>query len=177
MVLRSVDRFEHPVSATTQAGVALAMNVDVTAKRLSASEIALNAIAEESTMFAAMPPMNTEVVQLRIWGVRPPADPRAFVRVFLNCPYLTVDTPINDPHYVSSFAFFTDHGAMGGTEMAGLTYEFDITKTLDALRRADRFPEAGLEPQLLAFGGDNESIGVVLDGKFEIEFLRAVPKG
>ena len=152
----------------------LAMNLDIGPKRLNTFEVALTQIAVHDTMFAFMPQQEAEVARLRISGIRPPADPNAFVRVFLNCPYLTVETPINDPHYVSSFAFFK--GGMAGMEMHGLTYEFDLTETLDALRRADRFPEAALEPQLLAFGGDNAPKGIVLDGKFEIEFLSAEPK-
>ena len=43
--------------------------------------------------------------------LRPPQQPRA-VRVlfFLNCSYLSTETPLSDPHYVGSLTFFGVHG-------------------------------------------------------------------
>ena len=115
-----------------------------------------------------------EMATLRITGVHPPEDPRAYVRVFLNCPYLTEETPINDPHYVSTFTFFTEKGEAHGRHVEeGLTYAFDVTDTLDALRRSGRYPEGALEPQLLAFGGDDRPKALEVDGEAKIIFLRA----
>lgn len=63
-----------------------------------------------------------------------------FVRVFLNKPDASGETPIDDPHYAGSFAFFFDESAMknhqGATEMPGRPktgFLVDVRPTLTRL--------------------------------------------
>jgi len=167
-----------PIGASSQrlavmgeAGSPLSASVAVKSELLNSLATNLGKTAIKGAELAERP---AELVTLRITGVHPPEDPRAYVRVFLNCPYLTEETPINDPHYVSTFTFFTDkaatHGEHGEERM---TYAFDVTDTLDALRRSGRYPEGAIEPQLLAFGGDGRPKELKVDGGAELNFLRA----
>ena len=71
-------------------------------------------------------------------GVEPPEDRQVTVNVFLNCPYLSAETPVSDPHYVGNFTFFgvhehEDEEAEGGHPMK-LTFAFDLTESVDRLR-------------------------------------------
>jgi tyrosinase len=49
-----------------------------------------------------------ERVLLRLTDIEQPASGDFFVRVFLNLPDANAGTPIDDPHYAGSFAFFND---------------------------------------------------------------------
>jgi tyrosinase len=68
--------------------------------------------------------------------VQPPADPTIVVRVFLNCPSLSIDTPYSNPHHIGSFAFF-EHQKSGDphTRVAFRPTRvfLDMTSTLRAL--------------------------------------------
>ena len=55
---------------------------------------------------AANPVAATGRVMAIIRDVEPPKDGNADVRVFVNCPYLTAETPVEDRHYAGSFTFF-----------------------------------------------------------------------
>src|SRR5271165_3972863 len=79
--------------------------------------------------------------------LRPPTNIGTFVRVFLNCDYLNPETPLNDPHYVGSIAFFGNHDAEHNH--GEMSYVLDITDTLSALKRAEAFPTEKINPQLL----------------------------
>lgn len=66
-----------------------------------------------------------------------------FVRVFLNKPDASGSTPIDDPHFAGSFAFFFDESAMKGHEAGGETaaapltgFLVDVTSTLQHLNQA-----------------------------------------
>jgi tyrosinase len=66
-----------------------------------------------------------------------------FVRVFVNKPDASGDTPIDDPHFAGSFAFFFDESAMKGHEATGATpaapltgFLVDVTSTLQQLNQA-----------------------------------------
>lgn len=88
-----------------------------------------------------------------IQDVEQPAEPDITVNVFLNCPYLAVDTPPSDPHFVGSFNFFPvpnggDNGHEGGHDMKR-TYAFDLTETVDQLRAQHPELEAELTVQLM----------------------------
>jgi hypothetical protein len=74
-------------------------------------------------------------------SLRPPRQPRA-VRVlfFLNCSYLSTETPLSDPHYVGSLTFFGVHDA--GHHMAE-----QIIASLPLNGTLQRLAEAG-EPVL-----------------------------
>jgi tyrosinase len=74
------------------------------------------------------------------------------VNVFLNCPYLTAETPVSDPHYVGNFTFFGVHehedGAEGEHDMKQ-SFVFDLTETVDRLRVLEPDLESQLTVQLM----------------------------
>lgn len=76
-------------------------------------------------------------VLIRVAGVQQPPSGDFFVRVFVDKPDATAATPISDPHYAGSFAFFTDPKghAHGPNEAAFLV---DATKTIERLNQHNR---------------------------------------
>jgi tyrosinase len=85
-----------------------------------------------------------------IGDIAPPKDGNADVRIFLNCDYLSVDTPLSDPHYVGTFSFFgEDSGGHGGGHAANPSFAVDLTETLRRLARQKRI--TGDERQGAAF--------------------------
>ena len=82
-------------------------------------------------------------VLARLTDISPPATTAGFyVNVFVNCPYLTAETPTNDPHYATSFAFF-------GHPHAEPAFSVDITEPLTRLNRLGRPATDQIEVQLL----------------------------
>ena len=85
-------------------------------------------------------------------GVDPPEDQQVTVNVFLNCPYLTAETPVSDPHYVGNFTFFGVHehedGAEGEHDMK-MSFAFDLTETVDRLRALEPDLDSQLTVQLM----------------------------
>jgi len=74
----------------------------------------------------------TERLILRLEQVASPRTESFFVRVFVNLPLATPQTPVTDPHYAGSFAFFTDpRHQMDASSGAG-AFAVDLT---DAIRR------------------------------------------
>jgi tyrosinase len=79
---------------------------------------------------------------LTIDDVEIPAKRDFFVRIFVNKPDASAETPIEDPHYAGSFGFFFDESilndqpalAKGGRPKAG--YLVDMTPTLRKLGQA-----------------------------------------
>jgi len=71
-------------------------------------------------------------VYLLIEGAQRESQMPPSVNVFLNCPYLTPQTPYTDPHYAGSFSFFGhhDHGE-------GQDFLVDITNTVEELGVVD----------------------------------------
>jgi tyrosinase len=67
-------------------------------------------------------------------SMAPPQNPRA-VRVlfFMNCSYLSPETPIADPHYVGSVTFFGLHGAHHGAQVVAT---LPLNSTLQRLAAA-----------------------------------------
>ncbi|RWA97860.1 tyrosinase family protein [Mesorhizobium sp.] len=111
-------------------------------------------------------------VRVRVAGLQPPAEPDSFVRVFINCPYLDIGTPINDPHFVASIDFFAPSN---GSHHSSLTYVFDVTPTLQRLGRARMLTVDEIEPQLIGISGDGTSGGEVeiVNGKISVEVAEA----
>jgi tyrosinase len=66
-------------------------------------------------------------------------------KVFVNCPYLTPDTPSTDSHYAASFSFF---GQQGGAHDHGEIY-IDLTKPLRALAAEGRLDPEQVNVQLM----------------------------
>jgi tyrosinase len=85
-------------------------------------------------------------------GVEPPVDQQVTVNVFLNCPYLTAETPVSDPHFVGDFTFFGVHehedGAEGEHDMTK-SFAFDLTETINQLRALEPDLESQLTVQLM----------------------------
>jgi tyrosinase len=51
-------------------------------------------------------------------------------RVFINCDYLSPDTPVTDRHYVGAFGFFGGHGSHGGREARKPSIAVDLTSAI-----------------------------------------------
>ncbi|MFM7519145.1 MAG: tyrosinase family protein [Planctomycetota bacterium] len=84
------------------------------------------------------------------------------VNVFLNCPYLTAETPYTDSHFAGSFSFFGSHSGdhHGGTQdhRANNDMWIDITDTIERLGAADG---ADLRVQLVpVVSGDGAAAAV-----------------
>jgi tyrosinase len=67
-----------------------------------------------------------------------------FVRVFVNLPSATADTPTDDAHYAGSFAFFgTDGGGHAGHNHPSPRFLVNITPTLQRLKSLGQLRERG----------------------------------
>jgi len=109
-------------------------------------------------------------VLLRLQHVEPPAKADVFVRVFVNAPGAVSDrTPISDPHYAGSFAFFLMGEEAGAKmNMAG-DFVVDITQTLRRIGAAN-----ALDVQLVAVpypGREAKARGFKVGG-LELEIAR-----
>jgi tyrosinase len=83
---------------------------------------------------AALRAENKQRVLLTLNGVQLPSTTDIFVRVFINKPDANENTPITDPNYAGSFAFFGGaHVHVGGPKTAA--YIVDITNTLRRLNQ------------------------------------------
>jgi tyrosinase len=83
---------------------------------------------------------------LTLKNVDQPAKSDFFVRVFLNAPgTVSAATPITDPHYAGSFAFFVNGGKPMTMSMAGAGFMVDVTEAVRRLGASD-----GLDIQLVA---------------------------
>ncbi|MBI3705139.1 MAG: tyrosinase family protein [Rhizobiales bacterium] len=81
-----------------------------------------------------------------IRDIEPPMQGNASVRVFVNCAYLTAETPIEDRHYAGSFSFF----GIGHDEQHGkLSYIIDITNTVAKLQHAGEDVSNEINVQLM----------------------------
>ena len=88
----------------------------------------------------------SERVLLVLGQVEQPAAADFFVRVFINAPgAIEAATPITDPHYAGSFAFFLDSGAHAGMPMAPTGFTVDVTDTVRRVGTGDQ-----LDVQLVA---------------------------
>ncbi len=130
--------------------------------------------------FASPKPRQAEAIRLRLSDIEIPKDKLVKVRVFINCNYLTADTPLNSPSYVGSFCFFGldhDHGGHGhghgGEADSQPSFVFDITKTISRLKRSGGFTDTSdITVQLLAIPGTGAGTPLKV-GKFTIETASA----
>jgi tyrosinase len=94
---------------------------------------------------------------LTIDEVQVPPKQDVFVRVFLNKPDASKDTPIEDPHYAGSFAFFCcedqhaleAHDPTAAPNTPKLRYLVDASQTIQRLSQAGSLP-ADLDVSLVA---------------------------
>lgn len=83
---------------------------------------------------------------------RLPASGDYFVRVFINHPSPSADTPTSDPHYAGSFAFFNDESMSHGGAHArhgAAAFLVDATETIRRLGLLDRVRGADIAVQLV----------------------------
>lgn len=168
-----------PLKKTASAGAALSTSLVV--QKEQTEEVAATGRARQLSRIQSAPVRalpEIETATLKVFGLKGPEDPATSIRVFLNCDYLTVDTPINDPHYVASAAFFLARS--DGTDAADdhqehrvPAYVFDLTETIDALKRAGRDLGGNLTPQIIALNPDGSGAELEIDGKLEITFETA----
>jgi tyrosinase len=142
---RARERFElmEPQVATLGSEVSFPVETPQSALPLAAEAVSAGDVAAEG---------GTKVLAF-VRGVEAPQDPQVTVNVFLNCPYLSADTPVSDPHYVGNFTFFGFHGGNGhdhgGHGHDTKSFAFDLTETVDRLRSQEPDLESRLTVQLL----------------------------
>jgi hypothetical protein len=76
------------------------------------------------------------------------------VRFYLNCSYLSPETPVADPHYVGSLTFFGVHG--GGHHADEITATLPLNDTLQRLAAAGEPVMNQLKLQGIAVRDDGE---------------------
>jgi tyrosinase len=126
-------------------------------------------VAAREAAAPVKPEREKQVIRLVISDVTPPKENGALVRVFVNCPYLSVDTPTNDPHYVGSFSFF-DVGAHVEEDHGKSAYTFDLTAAFRKLNRVQKLPKDQIQVQLLAIPKAKKKEAPIefLPSKFEV---------
>jgi tyrosinase len=91
-----------------------------------------------------LPTRADERLFLLVENVQTNADDDVFVRVFVGLKEATLQTPISDPHYAGSFAFFGgDHGTHGGQPAS---FQVDLTETVRRLRAGGGLSAGGSVP-------------------------------
>jgi tyrosinase len=108
--------------------------------------------------------------------IKPPSNSVTEIRIFLNCDYLTEDTPVTDPHYVQTISFFgtsthAAHSGHGGRSRRAPALTVDLTATLQRIGRAGDQVGNQIRVQFLPVipgqsGGDGGSS--IIPGKVEI---------
>jgi tyrosinase len=114
-----------PVRFRELSRTAVADGVTVSPGRAATVPVDLQPAQLDATMDAAP----SERTFVRLGNASAPADEGYFVRVFLNKPDATPETPISDPAYAGSFAFFSDPRVMR------MTPDFQV-EISDSLRAA-----------------------------------------
>lgn len=90
------------------------------------------------------------------YATLPPASD-FFVRVFINLPEATAYTPISDPHFAGSFAFFGTHTEGAPAHHGKREFLVDVTATLRRLRQMGRLDAASqVTVQLVAVPAHGE---------------------
>jgi tyrosinase len=94
-------------------------------------------------------------------------------RVFINCDYLSPETPTSDPHYVGAFGFF-DHGGHG-TDGAKPSFALDLTRAIQRVFGSEPSPSGQIQVQLLPVP-NNETVGkagTATPSRIEVVFVSA----
>ncbi|RWD94250.1 tyrosinase family protein [Mesorhizobium sp.] len=106
---------------------------------------------------------NNVRVLAKISSIVPPHDQSTAVRVFINCNYLSPETPVTDPHFVTTISFFEDtehggHAGMGNTRSVSI----DLTSTLATVRRNGDLGTDKLLIQLMPVGKAADPAGTAV---------------
>lgn len=90
---------------------------------------------EPAALRMALETGSKQQLLLRLDGIEVPSKPNFYVRVFVGKPDASAETPIDDPHYAGSFAFFIDKSAMhmAGTEQMPIGMLVNLTPALRRL--------------------------------------------
>lgn len=89
------------------------------------------------------------------------------VNVFVDCPYLSPETPYSDPHYAGSFSFFGSAKAMPGMPgMSSAAFVIDITRPVREQGLSTDKIKIQLMPVPAAAGGESSASFKI--GKVEI---------
>lgn len=115
---------------------------------------------EPDAFRALMDSSAREKAILTVDEVEAPLKQDLFVRVFINKPDASADTPIEDPHYAGSFAFFccatgADHAAMAAKPK--LRYLVDVTDTVRKLNQGGSL-SADVDITLVAVPVENREV-------------------
>jgi tyrosinase len=138
--------------------------------------VALKLPAELQSRVAKLlegPAQTPATLRVTLRGVDLPADPKAKIRVFVNCPYLSAQTPISDKHYVTTLGFFPGHENHDGGEHPATdhasgehTFLVNVASTVTRLGKAKAYkPGDPLRVQLLATGGDPQKANPAIEIK------------
>lgn len=140
---RARERFElmEPQVASLEQAVSFPVQTPQSALPLAAEAVSAQDVAEDGA---------PKVVGF-VRGVEPPEDRRVTVNVFLNCPYLSAETPVSDPHYVGNFAFFGvhEHEEAEGEHDMKKSFVFDLSYTVNRLRALESDLDSQLTVQLM----------------------------
>jgi len=124
-------------------------------------------VAELHAMEAAGVRLIRKRILAKLSDISWPETGDVLVNVFVDCPYLSPETPYSDPHYAGSFSFFGSVKAMPGMPgMNSAVFVVDITRPVRDLGLATDKIKVQLMPVPAAPGGESSSSFKV--GKVEI---------
>jgi len=96
-------------------------------------------------------------------------------RVFVNCDYLSQETPTTDPHYVTTFGFFGEHKmSHDGNHKKPPSIGINLTATLQSLNRQKLLTGDDITVQILPVpteGTPLEKTGTALPAEVEISIV------
>ena len=146
---------------------------------------ALNAVAHRKSA-----PSGSETLNLNQARQQAVGGPRAYAfirdiayteqenteyRVFINCDYLSAETPIADRSYVGTFGFFGGHGSHGGSEAKLPSIALDITSAIQSVYGSATAPPGSLrvqiQPVIQRAGG--KAAGTITPARVEVAIVSA----
>ena len=147
---RARERFEltEPQVASLEQSVSFPVQTPQSALPVAAEAVSAEAVSAQDVAEDGAP----KVVAF-VRGVEPPEDRRVTVNVFLNCPYLSAETPVSDPHHVGNFAFFGvhehEHEEAEGEHDMKKSFVFDLSNTVNRLQSLESDLDSQLTVQLM----------------------------
>jgi tyrosinase len=120
-----------PVKLEYTSRYELARTLNVEVGRTASGSIRI----EPEKVRAALDVQSRNRLYLTVAGITMPKRSDEFVRVFLNKPDASAQTPLSDPHYAGSFAFFVDEHSMHGNTAPNAGFVVDTTEALRKLNQ------------------------------------------
>jgi len=95
--------------------------------------------------------------------------------VFIDCDYLSLETPITDRHYVGSFGFFGGHGGHAGKGSRKPSVALDLTSAIQRVYGsvADPSGRIRLQVQPVPLRPKAKADGTAKPSRVEIAFVSA----